>query len=154
MSRLERTTDTTPDAHTAGSVPPSLAPASTGPTVFFDGGCPLCNAEIGLYRRCGGGESVTFVDVAKVAGQQIAPDLDTGAALKRFHVRTADGALVSGAEAFGHLWLALPSWRWLGRVTLLPGVLLILEVAYRGFLVLRPAIQWVWRFASRRQNTA
>jgi 3-demethoxyubiquinol 3-hydroxylase len=67
-------------------------------------------------------------------------------------VRTAGGVLVSGAEAFGHLWLTLPAWRWLGRVAFLPGVLRVLEVAYRGFLVLRPAMQWAGRVLARGQK--
>jgi predicted DCC family thiol-disulfide oxidoreductase YuxK len=134
-------------------LPPS---ATTVPraTVFFDGGCPLCNAEIGVYRRCSGSENVAFVDVAKASDHQLAPDLDAAAALKRFHVRTSDGTLVSGAAAFGHLWLALPAWRWLGRLVLRPWVLPVLEVAYRGFLVVRPAMQWLWRLTSRRTKAS
>jgi predicted DCC family thiol-disulfide oxidoreductase YuxK len=128
--------------------------APSGPTVFFDGACPLCTAEIGLYRRCAGGDGVNFVDVTRVADGRVAPDLDKQAALKRFHVRTTDGTLVSGAAAFAHLWLALPSWRWLGRLALLPVVRQILELAYRGFLILRPAMQWVWRLKLRNRTTA
>ncbi len=60
-------------------------------------------------------------------------------------MRDADGALISGAEGFGRLWLALPAWRWLGRIVLLPGVLQATEVVYRGFLVVRPALQWMFR---------
>ena len=114
-------------------------------TVFYDGACPLCNAEIGFYRACRGAERVAFVDVAAAGGGQVAPGLDRCAALKRFHVRNADGSLASGAAGFGHLWLALPGWRWLGRIVLLPVFLQVTELTYRGFLNLRPALQWIWR---------
>lgn len=114
-------------------------------TVFYDGSCPLCTAEIGIYRQCAGAENVAFTDVSAHEVDTIVTGLDKATALKRFHVRDADGTLVSGAEGFGRLWLLLPGWRWLGRIVLLPGVLQATEVVYRGFLVVRPALQWMFR---------
>ena len=117
-------------------------------TVFYDGSCPLCGAEIGLYRSCSGADRVAFVDVSVIGAGAVAPGLDKTAALKQFHVRVADGTLASGAEGFAHLWLALPAWRWLGRIVLLPGMLQATEAFYRGFLIVRPALQWIWRAKS------
>ena len=114
-------------------------------TIFYDGACPLCTAEIGVYRNCAGAEALDFVDVAAHGSELVAPDLAKANALRRFHVRLADGRLMSGAAGFGHLWLALPRWRWLGRIVLLPGVLQVTEAVYRGFLVVRPGVQRIWR---------
>ncbi len=122
-------------------------------TVFYDGSCPLCSAEIGLYRGCDGADKLAFVDVSAAGDGPIVPGLDKAAALKRFHVRVGDGRLASGAEGFGRLWLALPGWRWLGRLVLLPGVLHVTEVAYRGFLLVRPIVPWLWRATSARTRT-
>ncbi len=104
-------------------------------TVYFDGACPLCRAEIDHYRRCRGAQAVRFVDVSTTAPE---PDLSCAAALARFHVRDAEGRLHSGAAAFARLWLALPGWRWLGRLAGTRLVLPLAERAYRGFLPLRP----------------
>ena len=123
-----------------------------GITVFYDGSCPLCTAEIGIYRHCAGAETVAFIDVSVHEPGTIVTGLDKATALKRFHVRDADGTLVSGAEGFGHLWLVLPAWRWLGRIVLLPGVLQVSEAVYRGFLVVRPALQWMFRATSATRN--
>ena len=131
-----------------GDAPRSTGSAASGPpdlTVFYDGDCPLCRSEIGFYRGCAGAERIAFVDVATTFGGNVAPDLDKRTALARFHARRTDGTLVSGAAGFGELWLALPGWRWLGRVVTVPAVSPIAEAAYRGFLRLRPAIQWLWR---------
>lgn len=117
-------------------------------TVFYDGSCPLCTAEISIYRRSCGAETVSFIDASAREPGAIVVGLDKTAALKRFHVLGADGRLFSGAEGFGHLWLALPAWRWLGRIVLLPGVLQATEIAYRGFLVVRPAFQRMFRAKS------
>jgi predicted DCC family thiol-disulfide oxidoreductase YuxK len=121
------------------------APSAADLTVFYDGDCPLCRSEIGLYRNCAGAERVAFVDVAAANAGDVAAGLDKSAALARFHVQTADGQVHSGAAGFAQLWSTLPGWRWLGRLTMLPGVRTVAEVAYRGFLLVRPGIQWLWR---------
>lgn len=117
-------------------------------TVFFDGDCPLCRSEIGLYRNCAGADRVAFVDVAAADRDHLIDGLDRAAALARFHVQTANGQLHSGAAGFAQLWLRLPGWRWLGQIMLLPGIITAAELAYRGFLKVRPAIQWIWRRAA------
>ena len=114
-------------------------------TVFYDGACPLCRAEIGIYKNCEGVDRVAFVDVADAAAGTVAPGLDRAAALARFHVKHADGRLVSGAAGFADLWSALPGWQRLGRLMRIPGILIIAEYTYRGFLHVRPAIQWIAR---------
>lgn len=121
------------------------APSNADLTVFYDGACPLCRSEIGLYRKCGGAERVAFIDVATVSAGDVAEGLDKSAALARFHVQTADGQLHSGAAGFAQLWITLPGWRWLGRLAQLPGIGSVAEVIYCGFLVVRPGIQWFWR---------
>ena len=108
-----------------------------GPTVYFDGSCALCTAEIGHYASRKGGDEIGFVDVSE-AGVNLGSDLSGGDAMARFHVRLADGTLVSGAPAFVAVWEALPGWRWAARVAKLPGVMTVLEVLYRGFLPIRP----------------
>ena len=113
--------------------------------VYFDGDCPLCRAEIGLYQRQGA--QASFTDVSTGAGAP--PEITQDAALKRFHVRRADGVLVSGAAAFAELWKATPGWRWLGHIAALPPFVWIGEGLYRAFLVIRPALQGL---ARRRAN--
>ena len=113
-------------------------------TVYFDGSCPLCQAEISLYR--GSGAEARFVDITQ---DDAPPEIGREAALKRFHLRRADGRLVSGAAAFAELWKATPGWRWLGFIAAVPPFVWIGEGLYRAFLVVRPAIQGVVRRAAR-----
>jgi predicted DCC family thiol-disulfide oxidoreductase YuxK len=122
-------------------------------SVYYDGGCPLCRAEIDQYRRCAGAERLAFVDVGRET-QALGPDLPRAAALRRFHVRTAEGQLVSGAAAFACLWQTLPGWRWLGRlinwrVLGVRPVLPVAEAAYRLSLTVRP---WLARLVARRSG--
>lgn len=108
-------------------------------TVYYDGNCPLCRAEIAHYRRQQGAEVINFANVADQ--ETILPTgLDRKAALARFHVRDLDGNVVSGAAAFRLVWRVLPQWRLLARISSLPGVLPLLETVYRVFLPFRPGI--------------
>jgi len=125
------------------------APADK-PTVFFDGSCPLCRAEIDLYRRQDGEQRLCFVDVSRSEAPP-APGLTAGEAMARFHVREADGTLRSGAAAFVALWAHVPGWRWLARIARLPGVTAVLEGAYRLFLPVRPFLSRTFgRWQARR----
>lgn len=117
----------------------------TNKIIYFDGACPLCTLEIDAYKRQQGAENLCFVDVSKESTQP-GDDLTRERALQRFHVRNADGTLVSGAAAFVAVWAELPKWRWAARLAQAPGVLRVLEAAYRGFLPLRPALaRWLKR---------
>ena len=119
------------------------------PAVFFDGSCPLCTTEISTYRKCRGADEIDWVDVA-VGGagardENIAPGLMRTDAMRRFHMRRADGEIVSGGAAFAELWTALPAFSWAGRIGRQRPVSLLLEGAYRLFLPVRPLLRKLLR---------
>jgi predicted DCC family thiol-disulfide oxidoreductase YuxK len=114
-----------------------MEPEKPATTVFFDGSCPLCEAEVGYYRREDQARSLCFVDVSD-ASTALPEGISREQALKRFHVRTKDGRVISGAAAFVNVWSCLPRWRWAARAASLPGALTILEWCYRSFLLVRP----------------
>ncbi len=118
--------------------------AVCGPTVYFDGSCPLCSAEIGHYASREGGERLNFVHVSARGGAP-GPDLSCADAMRRFHVRLPDGTLLSGARAFVAIWRTLHGWRWAARLADLPGMTPLLELGYRLFLPVRPALSRVAR---------
>ncbi len=106
-------------------------------TVYYDGACPLCRAEIGHYNAQKGAGAICFLDVS--APTDALPDgLTREAALSRFHVRLSDGRVASGAAGFVEIWRVLPRWRWAAQLASLPGVTFALEIAYRLFLPIRP----------------
>jgi demethoxyubiquinone hydroxylase (CLK1/Coq7/Cat5 family) len=112
-------------------------------TVLYDGACPLCRREIALYRGLVPLRPVGWLDVsdATAALPAGASPCDRATYLARFHVQQADGQLLSGAAAFVQLWRLLPGWQWLAGLGSLPGATPVLELAYRGFLRSRPAMQ-------------
>lgn len=125
-------------------------------TVLYDGACPLCRREIahvkGLAERQGD-SGLCFVDISVETKVEIRSDTERAALLARFHVQRADGSRLDGAAAFVAMWRRLPGWRWLAKLAGLPGMMPLLELAYRGFLVVRPAIQKIARKNDTAQST-
>ena len=112
-------------------------------TVLYDGACPLCRREIGVYRGLQplrADTPVCFADVSDTT-LPLPPGTTREQLLARFHVRGRDGQLRSGAQAFLALWAALPGWRWLALAGRLPGAAWVMERGYRLFLRWRPMLQ-------------
>ncbi len=108
-------------------------------TIYYDGNCPLCRAEIAHYARKDSTGALDLVDVADES-TPLPAGTDRATLLGRFHVATPDDRLVSGAAAFVEVWRKLPGWRLLAGLARIPGVTLMMEGAYRLFLPLRPII--------------
>jgi len=113
-------------------------------TVLYDGDCPLCRREISHAQGLAAGRpdsALCFVDISRAEHPLAADPEAREALLARFHVQRADGSRISGAAAFVAMWARLPGWRWLARLAHLPGMLPVMEGAYRVFLRFRPALQ-------------
>jgi predicted DCC family thiol-disulfide oxidoreductase YuxK len=107
------------------------------PTLYFDGGCPVCSREIAMYQRERGADAVRWVDVSQCDVSELGAGLTRDAAMARLHLRRLDGSLVSGAQAFTGLWRVLPRWAWLGRIVGNGPALWLFEASYRVFLFAR-----------------
>lgn len=132
------------------SGPAPAAACQRSLTVWYDGNCPICTAEIGLGRRLDRASAIEFVDLNLPGGCPT----DHAARLARLHAQPRDGRMVSGAEAFVAMWRVLPRLRPLATLASPPLVLWLLERAYLGFLRLRPALQAIvrWVLAPRAKR--
>ena len=104
-------------------------------TVLYDGACPLCRREIGIYRDLQPlklDSPVCFADISDLS-VQLPPGTTREQLLARFHIQDRDEKLLSGAEAFLALWGNLPSWRWLALFGRLPGATWMMERIYLFF---------------------
>ncbi|MCM8557865.1 thiol-disulfide oxidoreductase DCC family protein [Sphingomicrobium sediminis] len=106
-------------------------------TIWYDGACPLCRREIAFMRRLDRRGRIHFHDIA--ADEDPSCPVDRADLLDRFHARE-NGRLYHGAQAFAAMWRAIP-WLWpFGQLARLPIISHLLELAYRGFLRLRPRL--------------
>ena len=106
-------------------------------TVFYDGSCPLCRREIRFYRHRTGAGQLDWIDLSR------------DAALARFHVKAADGRLLSGGDAFAELWSALPRFASVSRMFRPRPLRWLLNRSYDLFLRWRPSLQ---RLAQKRSG--
>ncbi len=116
-------------------------------TVLYDGACPLCRREISVYQGLlpvNPSQTLKYSDVSH-PDTVLPPGGVRSDYLARFHVRCANGQVISGAAAFVALWATLPGWRYLAMVARLPGATPLLELLYRAFLRIRPQMQGVAR---------
>ena len=116
-------------------------------TVLYDGVCPLCRREIGVYQGLqpiDAAQTLKFSDISR-ADSPLPPGGVRSDYLARFHVQRSDGQVISGAAAFVALWATLPGWRYLAMVARLPGATPLLEVVYRAFLRIRRHMQGIAR---------
>ncbi|WP_248306785.1 DUF393 domain-containing protein [Bosea sp. AAP35] len=117
-----------------------MSSSMTGPTVWYDGNCPLCRREIAAMRRLDRNGAITFLDVTS---DDTSCPIDRGALLARFHAEE-NGKLLSGAAAFAAMWRAIPILRPFGLAARNRHVGAALEWLYVRFLRYRPALQrWV-----------
>lgn len=125
-------------------------------TVYHDGSCPLCTAEIEYYATRSDGNRLDFVDVSDPKAE-LGPGLAQKNAMSRFHVRLPDGSIASGADAFVSVWDALPAWNRGTRIASLPGAKAVLRIGYRLFLPMRPALSALFgrltRSADRKNHS-
>lgn len=117
-------------------------------TVLYDGSCPLCRREIAHVKglaQTRSDSSLCFIDISSNADSENNFAKDRAKLLARFHVQCADGSRLDGAQAFVAMWSRLPGWRYLALLARIPGMLVLMELAYRVFLKLRPALQAIVR---------
>ena len=109
--------------------------------VFFDGSCPLCQREIAYYQKLDIARKLGWVDVSQ--NHATCPDgFCQQDLIKRFHVRTNEGQVVSGAAGFALMWTMLPgAWKYAGLIAQWWPMNALLELAYRTFLPFRPWLQ-------------
>jgi predicted DCC family thiol-disulfide oxidoreductase YuxK len=98
-------------------------------TLYYDGQCPLCQAEIHFLQSRNGQGKLAFVDVTETNFEAKAHQISCEAALAQIHGRLASGQVLVGIPVFVHAYqLAnLPTMAWvLSRPWLKP----MLDPAY------------------------
>ncbi|MCC2617866.1 DUF393 domain-containing protein [Aestuariibacter halophilus] len=73
-------------------------------TLFYDGLCPLCAAEMKSLRSRNGTGHLRFVDIQSAEFQRDYSHLDWQALNARIHAQWADGRWVSGLDATHAAW--------------------------------------------------
>lgn len=90
--------------------------------VLYDGGCPICRRSVDWLMRRRGSDRLRPMAL-QTPGLLEALGVDEAAAMREIHVVAADGRVRRGADGVLVALAALPGWRWLGALALVPGAL-------------------------------
>ena len=90
-------------------------------TLYYDGQCPLCQAEIHFLQTRNGEGKLGFVDVTEPHFDGAAHRISCDAAMAQIHGRLANGEVLVGVPVFAHAYqlahLPMMAWvlsrRWL-----------------------------------------
>ena len=118
---------------------PTLANAPPELTLYYDGQCPLCVAEIEFLQSRSTKDQLAFVDVTQTGFEAAGHHISCEAAMAQIHGRTADGQVLVGVPVFATAYrlAQLPFLAWLlSRRWLMP----LLQPAYVLFAKHRQAI--------------
>jgi predicted DCC family thiol-disulfide oxidoreductase YuxK len=87
-------------------------------TTFYNGACPVCRAEMTVYRRRSdaAGLPLVFCDVAADARGAAQHGISADQALRRLYAVDAEGRLYRGYDAMLAVWKRVPRTRWLARL--------------------------------------
>jgi predicted DCC family thiol-disulfide oxidoreductase YuxK len=108
-------------------------------TLYYDGQCPLCVAEVEFLQRRNATGQLAFVDITQTGFEHGDHNISCEAAMAQIHGRTADGQWLVGVPVFAAAYklAQLPMMAWvLSRPWLMP----VLQPAYTWFAKHRQAI--------------
>ncbi|MEN9856380.1 MAG: hypothetical protein RLZZ157_1506 [Pseudomonadota bacterium] len=121
-------------------------------TIWYDGGCPLCVAEIAFIQHLDAkAGKITFVDVSDEQAGASCP-LDRANLLARFHAQEVGQPIVSGIAAFGAMWRRVTPLQPLGWIASFKPLEPFLNALYAQFLRVRPRLQ-IWMRARRKAQS-
>jgi predicted DCC family thiol-disulfide oxidoreductase YuxK len=98
-------------------------------TLYYDGQCPLCLAEVEFLQSRNVRGELAFVDVTQTGFEAAGHNISCEAAMAQIHGRTADGQVLVGVPVFAMAYklAKLPVLAWLlSRGWLMP----VLQPAY------------------------
>ena len=107
-------------------------------SIYFDGLYPLCSREIEHYKKQKGSENFRFIDITHPEFNAEKEGLDPVRVHKVMHVKTQEGQLITGLDAFICIWEFLPKYYWISKLANKTIVKSILNIGYQTFAVIRP----------------
>lgn len=127
-------------------------------TLYYDGACKLCRAEMHNLGLRDVNRQLRFVDIAVADAALYPAGVDRTALMTLIHAQCADGRVVRGVEVFRLAYSAagLP---WVARLTRLPAVGALCEAIYpviarNRYRLPQAPIRWVFDVALRRAARA
>ncbi|WP_407334087.1 thiol-disulfide oxidoreductase DCC family protein [Enterovibrio sp. 27052020O] len=117
-------------------------------TLFYDGSCPLCVAEMHQLRALNHRDTLAFEDILAPDFTHRYPDISPDKARNVLHGKYDDGRLLLGLDVTHHAWKLVGRKRWIGLLRL-PVIRWFADKAYLFFAKNRYRISWLLTGKSR-----
>jgi len=91
-------------------------------TVLYDGACGLCRASMVRARRMDRGGRIEWVDLHERDAASRFPQVDCEEASRWMQAVDRSGNVYAGADAWARIGLALPGWKLVAWLLLVPGI--------------------------------
>ncbi|WP_105258747.1 thiol-disulfide oxidoreductase DCC family protein [Pseudoalteromonas sp. T1lg88] len=101
-------------------------------TLFYDGNCPMCAAEIRKLKGCAHEGALVLIDINNDEDLSPFPMIDYHAALNTLHALDEKGQILLGLDANVAVWRAVGKYPWL-RVLRWPLIRIVADCCYRIF---------------------
>lgn len=104
--------------------------------VYYNSACPVCKAGIQDQRCRMDAQEIVDIEWLDVhlnpeLASEVGADLET--VRERLHVRSADGSIRVGTDAFAILFRKTRGQKWLGKFLALPVIHRLGQITYNGF---------------------
>lgn len=118
-------------------------------TIFYDGLCPLCSAEIKQLKSYDSGHRLSFEDIHAPDFVQRFPYIDQARANRILHGQLSNGEIIYGLDVTCHAWRSVGKHRWITLLRL-PVIRWFADLAYLFFARYRNTIASL--FTGRRSH--
>ena len=99
-------------------------------TVLYDGGCNLCRASVARVRRMDLRARIELLDLHDASVAARFPQVNFDEAMRLMQAVDLHGRVYSGAEAWARIGLALPGWKLVAWLLLVPGIHFVAQHLY------------------------
>ncbi|HEY2547820.1 MAG TPA: DUF393 domain-containing protein [Candidatus Acidoferrum sp.] len=99
-------------------------------TVLYDGACNLCRASVARVRRMDPHARIELLDLHDASVAARFPQLDIDEAMRLMQAVDPRGRVYSGADAWARIGLALPGWKLVAWLLLVPGIHFVAQHLY------------------------
>jgi len=109
-------------------------------TVFYDGSCSVCAAEIEHYRRKDHAGRLVLIDISAPDFRPEQYGIDRQAFMHELHVIDRKGEVYRGIDSFRAIWQAFPAstlYGMMGTLITLPLINPLARLCYKGFARIR-----------------
>ena len=99
-------------------------------TVLYDGACNLCHASAARVRRMDPGARIEMLDLHEASVAARFPQVNLDEAMRLMQAVDARGRVYSGVDAWARIGLALPGWKLVAWLLLVPGIHFVAQHFY------------------------